>query len=118
MYMLLVSILSPFTWTYFGLRGATCTGVDLSKILGGQTKIYAWVFLNYWGHVPGLPPKSTPMVTWESSGSSVECFVWIGRPKCKEDTSPSYCRANVYARPDLCQRQDMATYCCYSCSFL
>jgi len=40
--------------------------IDLSKILGGQTKIYggqkvvkvinAWAFLNYWGHVPGLPP--------------------------------------------------------------
>ena len=23
--------------------------------------INAWAFLNYWGHVPGLPPKSTPM---------------------------------------------------------
>jgi len=23
--------------------------------------INAWSFLNYWGHVPGLPPKSTPM---------------------------------------------------------
>jgi len=21
----------------------------------------AWTFLNYWGHAPGLPPKSTPM---------------------------------------------------------
>ena len=48
------------------------TPVDLSKILGGQTKnigrqkvaqmINAWAFLNYWGHVPGLPPKSKPMV--------------------------------------------------------
>src|SRR6218665_3653889 len=47
------------------------TGVDLSKILGGQTKILggkrwqkvinAWAFLDYWGHVPGLPPRSTPM---------------------------------------------------------
>lgn len=42
----------------------------------------------------------------------------LDRPKCKEDTSPSYCRANVYVRPDLCQRQDMAAYCCYSCSFV
>ena len=24
--------------------------------------INAWVFLNYWGHVPSSPPKSTPMV--------------------------------------------------------
>ena len=52
------------------------TGVDLSKILGGQTKILgdkkvvkminAWAILNYWaGHVPGLPPKSTPMVVYD-----------------------------------------------------
>jgi len=44
------------------------TGVELSKILGGLTKIlgaksgnkwsmHAWAFLNYWGHVHGLPPK-------------------------------------------------------------
>src|SRR6218665_3658749 len=32
--------------------------------IGGQKVvkvINAWAFLNYWGHVPGLPPKSTPM---------------------------------------------------------
>jgi len=33
--------------------------------IGGQKVIKvinAWAFLNYWGgHVPGLPPKSTPM---------------------------------------------------------
>ena len=23
--------------------------------------IDAWAFLNYWGHVPGLTPKSTPL---------------------------------------------------------
>ena len=28
--------------------------------------INAWAFLNYWGHVPGLPPKSTPMATLEA----------------------------------------------------
>src|SRR6218665_2191493 len=43
----------------------TDTGIDFSKILGGQTKILGqkvvksdeWVFLNYCGHMPGLPPK-------------------------------------------------------------
>jgi len=25
-------------------------------------------FLNYWGHTPGLPPKSTPMVGAEEHG--------------------------------------------------
>jgi len=47
------------------------TGVDLSKILGGQTKILgakgdkvinAWAFLKYWGsRARAAPPKSTPM---------------------------------------------------------
>src|SRR6218665_2002760 len=53
------------------------TGVDLSKILGGQTKILggqkvvllvnAWEFVNYWGSsCPGCPPKSTPMFIMHS----------------------------------------------------
>src|SRR6218665_1185510 len=47
------------------------TGVDLSKILGGQTKILgdrrwskvinAWAFLNYCGGTCPGAPKSTPM---------------------------------------------------------
>jgi len=47
--------------------GVIYTGIDLSKILGGQSKniggkggkkmINAWAFLNYWGHVHGPPPK-------------------------------------------------------------
>ena len=58
-----------------------CTGVNLSKILGGQTKILggrwykvinAWAFLNYWGHVPELPPKSTPMV-WCARACACPC---------------------------------------------
>jgi len=34
--------------------------------IGGQKVekgINAWAFLNYWGHLPGLPPKSMPMLT-------------------------------------------------------
>src|SRR6218665_2279046 len=48
------------------------TGIDLSKILGGQTKILgekvikviiAWAFLNYWGAIArAASPKSTPMM--------------------------------------------------------
>jgi len=40
------------------------TGVDLSKILGGQTKILgekvinAWAFLNYWGARARAAPQS------------------------------------------------------------
>ena len=47
------------------------TGVDLSKILGGQTKILGGKVVKsdkcmdvsqlFMRHVPGLPPKSTPM---------------------------------------------------------
>ena len=58
--------------TAISLEANQPTGVDLSKILGRQTKILegkrwlkvinAWALLNYWGwHVPGMPPKSTPM---------------------------------------------------------
>jgi len=38
--------------------------------IGGQKvvkMINAWAFLNYWGHVPGLPPKSTPMSLFTGS---------------------------------------------------
>src|SRR6218665_45778 len=56
---------------FHGQQRQTTTGVDLLNILG-ETKILgreqrvgklmnAWAFLKYWGHMPGLPPKSTPM---------------------------------------------------------
>jgi len=31
--------------------------------------INAWAILNYWGHVPGLPPKSTPMIVLYTYGA-------------------------------------------------
>jgi len=34
--------------------------------------INAWAFLKYWGDVPGLPPKSTPMIT-----SFVDCYMYV-----------------------------------------
>ena len=39
----------------------------------------AWAFLNYWGHVPGFPPKSTPMVLTQlrdrMTAGRVRCLV-------------------------------------------
>src|SRR6218665_1645086 len=72
------------------------TGVDWSKILGGQTKILegnmvkvinAWTFLNYWGHVPGLPPKSAPM--------SVHCIFTISVPGPFTIIAPVYIVKNI-----------------------
>ena len=56
-----------------GSNLSKATGVDLSKILGGQTKILGEKVVKsdkcmgvsqlLGEHVPGLPPKSTPMVS-------------------------------------------------------
>src|SRR6218665_4139298 len=59
-----------------------CTGVDLSKKLGGQTQILGeqnvvrtdkdmGVFRFFGGRAPGLPPKSTPMCRWVPEPSHV-----------------------------------------------
>src|SRR6218665_1025683 len=50
-----------------GATGTELTGVDLSKIFGGKTKVLgaeggkkminAWLILNYWGYLPGLPSQ-------------------------------------------------------------
>src|SRR6218665_222927 len=74
-------IIRKFGYDFFGLSPKPkanappmiISGVDLSNIFGGQTKILGgkrWQkvikfmhvrFSTIRGHVPGLPPKSTPM---------------------------------------------------------
>ena len=60
------------------------TGVDLSKILGRQTKILGGQKVvksdkcmdvsQLLGHVPGLPPKSTPMFKTQLFPSDITWF--------------------------------------------
>ena len=61
------------------------TGVDLSKILGGQTKILggkgwlkvrnAWAFLNYWGaRARAAPPKVYAYDRWNGGSTMRRLF--------------------------------------------